>query len=67
MDAIIKTMFAKYQSWESNPERLKSGYTYEKSFTEMWQSLGQEVFQASIGPVAQSKNGKKNSRPIGVK
>ena len=67
MEAIIKAMLGKYQSWESNPERLKSGYAYEKSFTEMWYSLGHEIYQQSIGKVPQSKNGKKNFRPIGVK
>jgi len=67
MEEIIQTMLSRYQNWENNPERQRSGYQYEKSFTEMWQTLGREVFQRSIGEVPKDKNSKKNSRPFGVK
>ena len=67
MEEIIQTMLSRYQNWENNPERQRSGYQYEKSFTEMWQTLGREVFQRSIGDVPKDKNSKKNFRRFGVK
>jgi hypothetical protein len=67
MEDIIQTMLSRYRTWENNSERQKSGYLYEKTFTEMWQSLGSEVFQQSIGKVSKDKNSKKNSKPFGVK
>jgi hypothetical protein len=67
MEEIIQTMLSRYQNWENNPERQRSGYQYEKSFTEMWQTLGREVFQRSIGEVPKDKNSKKNFRRFGVK
>lgn len=54
----------KISQWEHNPQRMESGYEYEKTFVEMWQSLGRDVFQESVGPLAKSRNSKKNSRPV---
>jgi hypothetical protein len=67
MEKIMQMMLTTYQSWETSPERQKSGYMYEKSFTEMWMTLGQEVFQQSMGELPKDKNRKKNFKPIGIK
>jgi hypothetical protein len=67
MEEIIQTMLSRYQDWENSTERQRSGYLYEKTFTEMWQTLGREVFQRSMGELPKDKNGKKNSRRFGVK
>ena len=67
METIIQTMLSRYQDWENSPEREKSGYLYEKTFTEMWQTLGKEIFQKSIGELPKDKNAKKNFRHFGAK
>lgn len=37
-------IFEKYLSeWESNPERMKSGYDYKASYAEIMQKVAQEV------------------------
>ena len=51
------------EQWEKSPERMQSGYAYEKTFVEMWQSLGHEVMQESMGELPQSRNCKKNFKP----
>lgn len=67
MDEILKKMHQYYQEWEQNPQHQSSGYEYEKTFTEMWQKLGNEIFQQSIGKIPRDKNRKKNSKRIGGK
>jgi len=67
MKEILQLMQQHYQKWEQDPQRKSSGYAYEKSFTEMWLKLGQEVLQQSIGTLPKSKNIKKNFRPLGGK
>jgi hypothetical protein len=67
MENIIQTIQLNYQEWENNKERQKSGYLYEKTFVEMWQSLGNEVFQKSVGKMPTDKNLKKNFKPHWVK
>lgn len=53
--------------WRKSQENQTSGYEYEKSFTALWQKLGQEVFQASLGEPTYAKNSKKKSRRSGAK
>ena len=67
MEDILKKMQQHYQEWERNPQRQSSGFDYEKTFTEMWQKLGKEVLQQSIGEIPSDKNRKKNSKRIGGK
>ena len=58
------TLFESYYTqWENSPERMASGYDYERTFVEMMQKVQQEVFQSSVGEVPKSKNNKKNFRP----
>jgi hypothetical protein len=53
--------------WHLSQQKQTSGYEYEKSFTDLWQKLGQEVFQASLGETKYHKNSKKKSNPNGEK
>lgn len=53
-----------YNEWKSSPERFKSGYDYEKSYTEMMQKVEKEIFQNSIGKIPNNKNSKKNSNQV---
>ena len=60
----ILRMQAALQAWESSQQRQVSGYEYEKTFVEMWQKLGAEVFQQSMGEVPCNRNLKKNFKPV---
>ena len=53
-----------YQGWLSNPNRMKNGYDYERTFIEMMQQVEREVFQDSLGKVPENKNRKKKSKPV---
>jgi isoleucyl-tRNA synthetase len=57
-------IFEKYLSeWESNPQRMESGYDYEATYADMMQKIEHEVLQLSVGAVPRDKNVKKNSKP----
>ena len=53
-----------YQEWLSNPDRMKNGYEYERTFIEMIQQMEKDVFQDSLGKVPENKNRKKKSKPV---
>jgi hypothetical protein len=53
-----------YQEWLSNPDRMKNGYDYERTFIEIMQQIEKEVFQNSLGKVPENKNRKKKSKPV---
>jgi len=63
-EELLAAFTKKIEEWEKNPERMQSGYDYERTFVEMWQSLGKDVFQDSIGTIPKSRNSKKNSKPV---
>ena len=56
---IEQLMQQKYAQWQEQYSNSSSGYDYEKSFVEMWQSLGRAVLEASANSVAE-KDRKKN-------
>ncbi len=57
----LNSKFAEqYRQWEKSQQGQVSGYEYEKSFVEMWQKLGQHVFEQSMGAIKKSRNTKKN-------
>jgi hypothetical protein len=47
------------EQWENNPERMKNGFQYEKTFVDMMRVFEKELFQASVGEVSKDKNAKK--------
>lgn len=49
--------------WESNPQRMESGYDYEATYAEVMQKVEQEILQLSVGKVPKDKNNKKNFKP----
>lgn len=53
-----------YQEWLANPDRMKNGYDYERTFLEMMQQVEKQVFQDSLGKVPENKNRKKKSKPV---
>ena len=63
-EVLLASIAKKIEQWENSKERMESGYAYEKTFVEMWQSLGQEVMQESVGKISKSRNTKKNSKPV---
>jgi hypothetical protein len=66
-DEIAKKMKNTYKDWAENPENHQDGYRFEESFAQMWQELGQQVFQDSAGEVPTDKNRKKKSTPDSAK
>ncbi|WKN30806.1 hypothetical protein PZB74_17765 [Porifericola rhodea] len=58
-DELTQKIAQELKAWQKSQENQPSGYAYEKSFTELWQKLGKEVFQASIGDNKYAKNSKK--------
>jgi hypothetical protein len=57
---VLSVFESYYSQWETSPERMQSGYDYERTFVEMMQKVQQEVFQRSVGSVPKNKNSKKN-------
>ena len=47
----------KLAEWEKTPK--PNGYTYEASFQTFIQSLGQDLFQLSVGQLPKDRNAKK--------
>lgn len=56
-----------YEEWINNPLRMKSGYDYEKTYSQMMQRIEQEVLQSSVGDVPKNPNTKKNSKQVSEK
>ena len=51
---------AELEAWHQSQNDQQDGYAYEKSFVELWQRLGQDVLQESMGELPQSRNKKKD-------
>ena len=51
---------AELEAWHAQQHDQQDGYDYEKSFVELWQRLGHDVLQESMGPVPKSRNQKKD-------
>lgn len=51
-------------AWFASQQGQTDGYQYEKTFVECWRSVGQKVFQESLGKIPGSKNEKKNSKAV---
>lgn len=61
MDEQVLTDIVKKEVllWFKSQEGQTSGYEYEKTFVKCWQSVGQKIFQESLGIIPKSKNEKK--------
>lgn len=51
-----------YKEWESNPERMSSGYNYESTYAVMMGKVEKEILQISVCDKPKDKNLKKNSK-----
>ena len=51
---------AELEAWQREQEDQHDGYEYEKSFVELWQRLGRQVLQESMGKLPKSRNQKKD-------
>lgn len=58
-EELTQKIAQELDDWQKLQESQTSGYAYEKSFTDLWQKLGQEVFQATLGDDKYAKNCKK--------
>ena len=58
----LKIFEKHYEQWESNSDRMKSGYAYESSYAEMMQKVEQDILQISVGEVPKGINSKKKSK-----
>lgn len=62
----IATMVKKEVSaWFASQQGETDGYEYERTFVECWRSVGQKVFQQSMGKIPGSKNEKKTQKQFG--
>lgn len=50
---------SKLAEWEQTPK--PDGYSYEATFETFMQTLGQDLFQLSVGPLPNDRNAKKKS------
>jgi len=48
----------------NNPDRMKNGYNYEKTFIAMMQEFESEVFKESLGELPSSRNLKKKFKRV---
>lgn len=55
----VKKLKELIDQWENNPERMKNGYNYEKTFVETMHELEKYIFQQSLGEIPKDKNFKK--------
>lgn len=55
-------ILSKIREWHESQRDQTSAYEYEKTFDEMWQQLGQEVLQESLGELPSDKNKKNDSK-----
>ena len=66
-EELTQKIAQQLNDWQKSQENQTSGFAYEKSFTDLWQKLGQEVFQSSLGDATYQKNRKKKSKRSGEK
>ena len=60
--AMVKT---EVSAWFASQQGKTDGYEYERTFVECWRSIGQKVFQQSLGKIPGSKNEKKTQKQFG--
>lgn len=63
--SILEEFEQAVEQWKVNQQGQTSGYEYERSFVEMWQKLGTQVLQNSVGKLSASRNQKKTSNKSG--
>ena len=64
MESASEIFKRHYDAWEKDPKRMRSGYDYEKTYSEMMQKVEQEVLSFSVGKVSNKSSNKKNFKPV---
>lgn len=62
--SIMEELEQSIIQWKKSQEGQTSGHEYERSFVEMWQQVGNKIFQNAVGKLPGSRNQKKNSKPV---
>lgn len=62
---LVEMVKSEVFKWFESQRGQTNGYEYEKSFVECWRSVGQKVFQQSVGEIPKSKNKKKTKKQFG--
>ena len=62
---IAEMVKREVSAWFASQQNQTDGYEYEKTFVECWRSIGQKVFQQSLGKIPGSKNKKKTKKQSG--
>jgi len=65
MENINLKIQTEISQWMASQKGQTSGYEYEMSFIKLWQRLGREVFQQSVGELPARPHEKKTSNPYG--
>lgn len=53
--ALYDQLIAEIEAWHSQQQDQQDGYEYERSFVELWNKLGQQVLQQSMGELPRSR------------
>ena len=64
MESKASYLAQQIAQWKQSQEGQTSGYEYERSFIELWQRLGKEMFQESVGELPKRPHEKKTSNAI---
>jgi len=65
MNKAIPDIQAEIAQWQISQQGQTSGYDYEMSFIQLWQRLGKEVYQQSVGELPKRPHEKKTPNPSG--
>jgi hypothetical protein len=57
---LYDQLIAEIEAWHSQQQDQQDGYEYERSFVELWNKLGQQVLQQSMGELPKSRHKKKD-------
>jgi hypothetical protein len=60
-EKITAMIMEKLSQWEVSPERMTSGYAYEKTYVEMMKKIEEDVFKEILQEESNEKTEKKTS------
>ena len=63
--SIMEEIEQAVAQWKESQQGQTSGYEYERSFVELWQQMGNKIFQNAVGKIPGSRNQKKTSNKSG--
>ena len=63
--SIMEELEQSIAQWKRSQQGQTSGHEYERSFVEMWQQMGNKIFQTAVGKMPGSRNQKKTPNQHG--